>query len=217
MRYSLLTAACVMLIGNAQADPLRYYMAPPVRSVYQQYAQPMRTAYFAAATPTPLYVPQPVVQQYVPQPIPQPVEVRPQVIEQPKPEPEKVYIYVKVPEEKQPEPQLEPRDAYIKECQRYGFKKSKCEHIWDDEPEDVAMNEPQKTIVIKHNDPVLEKKPEPYQENGATITPIPDSKLEIISSKDNPKLLDIDNQEYKQRREETLKESNAVVGHMTLR
>jgi hypothetical protein len=132
----------------------------PLQPQAQQYYAPM-------PVPQPVVQPiiQPVVQQYQPQPQPQPQVV---YVPQPQPAPQPIVYVVQAPTPapapiqvaKIEQPEETERDAYIKECMRYGFRKQKCVSIWDDEP---IAEEPKpvakSVIVIKHND--LKPKDEP--------------------------------------------------------
>lgn len=210
-----------------------------------QYARPtardMVSPYQIAQRFVPQPVVQPVVQQYQPPPQPQVVYVP-----QPQPAPQPIVYVVQAPTPapapiqvaKIEQPEETERDAYIKECMRYGFRKQKCVSIWDDEP---IAEEPKpiakSVIVIKHNDlkpkdepAVVEKqqetvvkeqqKPEPITtEDGVTITPLPSNGIEFhsLSKSGKDDLLDVDNAEYKAARERLQSDPNAIVGHITLR
>jgi hypothetical protein len=90
----------------------------------------------------------------------------------------------------------DPREDYLKECQRYGFALSRCIKIWDGpnaEPKAVAV------LEFKHSN---SKPSAPVPPPPAVTAPV--------------KPLDVDNAEYKTRREETLKKPNSFIEHITL-
>jgi len=222
------------------ARPTARDMVSPYQIAQRFVPQPQVQQYYAPM-PVPQPVVQPVVQQYQPPPQPQVVYVpQPQpasqpivyVVQAPTPAPAPIQVAkIEQPEETE-------RDAYIKECMRYGFRKQKCVSIWDDEP---IAEEPKpiakSVIVIKHNDlkpkdepAVVEKqqetvvkeqqKPEPITtEDGVTITPLPSNGIEFhsLSKSGKDDLLDVDNAEYKAARERLQSDPNAIVGHITLR
>ena len=222
------------------ARPTARDMVSPYQIAQRFVPQPQVQQYYAPM-PVPQPVVQPVVQQYQPPPQPQVVYVpQPQpasqpivyVVQAPTPAPAPIQVAkIEQPEETE-------RDAYIKECMRYGFRKQKCVSIWDDEP---IAEEPKpiakSVIVIKHNDlkpkdepAVVEKqqetvvkeqqKPEPITtEDGVTITPLPSNGIEFhsLSKSEKDDLLDVDNAEYKAARERLQSDPNAIVGHITLR
>ena len=222
------------------ARPTARDMVSPYQIAQRFVPQPQVQQYYAPM-PVPQPVVQPVVQQYQPPPQPQVVYVP-----QPQPTPQPIVYIVQAPTPapapiqvaKVEQPEETERDAYIKECMRYGFRKQKCVSIWDDEP---IAEEPKpvakSVIVIKHNDlkpkdepAVVEKqqetvvkeqqKPEPITtEDGVTITPLPSNGIEFhsLSKSGKDDLLDVDNAEYKAARERLQSDPNAIVGHITLR
>jgi len=222
------------------ARPTARDMVSPYQIAQRFVPQPQVQQYYAPM-PVPQPVVQPVVQQYQPPPQPQVVYVP-----QPQPAPQPIVYVVQAPTPapapiqvaKIEQPEETERDAYIKECMRYGFRKQKCVSIWDDEP---IAEEPKpiakSVIVIKHNDlkpkdepAVVEKqqetvvkeqqKPEPITtEDGVTITPLPSNGIEFhsLSKSGKDDLLDVDNAEYKAARERLQSDPNAIVGHITLR
>ena len=252
MHRLLITIGFVGYIHGAEAWQ---YARPTARDMVSPYqiaqhflspSQPQAQQYYAPMpVPQPVVQPiiQPVVQQYQPQPQPQPQVV---YVPQPQPTPQPIVYVVQSPTPtpapiqvaKIEQPEETERDAYIKECIRYGFRKQKCVSIWDDEP---IAEEPKRVaksvIVIKHNDlkpkvepDVVEKqqeavvkeqqKPEPVTtEDGVTITPLPSNGIEFhsLSKSGKDDLLDVDNAEYKAVRERLQSDPNAIVGHITLR
>jgi hypothetical protein len=88
-----------------------------------------------------------------------------------------------------------PRTEYLKECQRYGFNQSQCVTIWDGTP--LVTTQPVAVLRFKHKQPLA-----PTDNSVAT------AKIEPLA--------DVDNQEYKQRREQALKKPNAFVEHITI-
>lgn len=61
--------------------------------------------------------------------------------------------------------------------------------------------------------PQLRPEPEPGEKTPATVNVVPQSSIEPTELK----LLDVDNAEYKKRRDEALQKPNAVVGQITVR
>jgi len=88
-----------------------------------------------------------------------------------------------------------PRTDYLKECQRYGFSASQCVTIWDGTP--VVATQPVAVLQFKH-------KPVPAPVDKSVET----AKIEPLA--------DVDNKEYRARREQALKKPNAFVEHITI-
>jgi hypothetical protein len=89
-------------------------------------------------------------------------------------------------------PQRDPRKEYLKECQRYGMSLNRCINIWDGPNVEVEEAPPQIPIVITHKAAPKAAPEEPK------------------------KLLDVENKEYKERREEALKKPNSFVEQITV-
>jgi len=92
-----------------------------------------------------------------------------------------------------------PRAAYLIDCQRYGNTLDRCVRIWDGPPRETP-------VVIKTAAPVILMPPENEVKMGLGVKP------RVI-----PPLLDVDNEEYKRRRAETLKNPNWVIEQLTIR
>jgi len=92
-----------------------------------------------------------------------------------------------------PQPRYtDPRTEYLKECQRYGMSLNRCINIWDGPSVEVDEAPSQVPIVITHK---------------AAPKVVPE---------EPKKLLDVENKEYKERREEALKKPNSFVEQITV-
>lgn len=151
-----------------------------------------------------------------------------QAATQPKLKPEPVPV-----EPAEPVYQETEEDAYVRLCMGYGFRRSKCLAIWNDEnPIQQEKPEPTKRAQVKPKmkvDPVVE--PLEEVEDGISqfiqsdrfsppselprshvtdITPIQDEFYET-SEPTVGDLIDVDNAEYKAKRAEALKKPGVVV------
>lgn len=142
--------ALLLLISfNASAQHYMVFPSPPApRPVYSPF---YRQSY--VQVPEVQYIQQPVQPQV--QYIPQQPQTQSQTIvinqySMPAPTTQSVPPVVNTPPAQPKVDKVEPenttRDNFIKECQRYGFDKDRCEGIWDDKPVPYKKKEPESKV-----------------------------------------------------------------------
>jgi hypothetical protein len=167
----------ICLVTNAGAQT-RYYSSTPIIYGYR-YPQNVPIVRYYKVSPV-QYAAPPV--QYMPQPV-QPVQPVQQqlpmhqtiIINQyntPNPATTPAQPVTVLPPVAKQEPVNSARDNYVKECQRYGIDKTRCENIWDDKlpfPESPIANAAPTVPVVP---PVLVQPLPPLPPADSHVEPV---------------------------------------------
>lgn len=118
------------------------------------------------------------------------------------------------------EPEDTSRDDYIQSCMGYGYRRSKCVSIWDGGREETARpTQPSPRARVEVAPPVQTVQPQVTIIQSEPLPQMGESHVESLSIQEESQteLMDVDNEEYKARREQVLQRPDAVVQRFTLR
>lgn len=185
----------------SQARPQVVYMQPP----------PPQTVYIQPPAPQPVYVQQAPVYVQAP-PV---AHLQPQQYTlPPAPQQPAVGAYNARQHYAQQESHYSDDDGksdYVRECMGYGYSRGKCNAIWNGQSQQP----------IQPPQPRVPQSTQPTMPNVTVIQsePVGESHVQelMIQGSEDSELMDVDNEEYKQRREQVLKRPDAVVQRFTLR